>query len=108
MLSLGGFLNTWKWPLIGLALAAAFSAGWLVNGWKHEADRAAALDDLIAEQKKNWDDAVKEEAKRIAGQAEREAETETVIEEVIRYVEADSGHCRIGPDSVRSLNRLRK
>ncbi len=101
-------LANWKPIAFALAFVVGIGIGWTVNGWKHEADRAAALEDLIAEQKKNWDDAVKEEAKRIAGQAEREAETETVIEEVIRYVEADSGHCRIGPDSVRSLNRLRK
>ena len=102
------FLNNWKATAAVLALVAAFSAGWLVNGWKHEADRAKALDDLIAEQEANYQAAVSAEAERLSRQRDNERETETVINEVIRYVEADSGHCRIQPDSVRALNRLRK
>jgi hypothetical protein len=107
-MSLSFLLANWKPIAFALALVAAFGAGWTVNTWKHEADRAAALEALKEKQEENWAEAVQKEAERIAGQAERERETETVIEEVIRYVEADSGHCRIGPDSVRSLNRLRQ
>lgn len=101
-------LANWRPIALALAFVVGIGIGWTVNGWKHEADRAAALEALKEKQEENWAEAVKEEAKRIAGQAERERETETVIEEVIRYVEQDSGRCRIGPASVRSLNRLRK
>lgn len=105
-MNLASLLGNWK--LIAIALLVGIGIGWTVHGWKHEAERAATLDKLIAEQEENWAEAVQKEAKRLAGQAERERETETVIEEVIRYVEADPERCGIGPDSVRSLNRLRK
>lgn len=101
-------LANWKPIAAALALLAAFGAGWQVNTWKHDAERAAALEALKAKQEENWAEAVQKEAKRIAGQAERERETETVIEEVIRYVEADSGRCGIGPAGARALNRLRQ
>lgn len=102
----GKLLGNWK--LIAIALAVGVGIGWTVNGWKHGAERAAALDALKAKQEENFDQQVAEAAKLIAEKNERERETETVIEEVIRYVEADPDRCGIGLGAVRSLNRLRK
>lgn len=102
------FLNNWKAIAAVLALAAAFSAGWLVNGWKHEAERAKALDDLIAEQEANYQAAVSAEAERLSRQRDNERETETVIKEVTRYVKGKCDGPVLGPDGARALNRLRK
>lgn len=101
-------LANWKPIAFALAFVVGIGIGWTVNSWKHEAERAAALDTLIAEQDENYRRAVNEEAARLSRQRENERETETVIEEVIRYVEADSDRCGIGAAGARALNRLRK
>lgn len=105
-MNLASLLGNWK--LIAIAVLVGIGIGWTVHGWKYDAARTAALEALKAEQEENFDKQVAEAAKLLAEKNERERETETVINEVIRYVEQDSGRCRIQPDSVRALNRLRK
>ena len=103
-------LAGWKgYAAIALAcLVLGIGTGWTVNTWKHEAERAAALDDLIAEQKENYDASVRSEAARLSRQRENEAQTETVIKEVTRYVQGKCEDPVLGPDGARALNRLRQ
>ncbi len=91
--------------LAGAALVVAFGAGWKVNGWRVDAELAAAREDhaeTVATLEQRLDAAVSSAATESA-EAIVEVRTETieVIKEVIRYVETTPASCTLDAGWVR-------
>lgn len=92
--------------IYAVVLAAGFLAGWTVNQWRIDADRADVLVDVrkIEQLEQERADAIGRAA--AAERAVLDAEARVVIKEVIKYAESpNAGRCDLSGDWVRTHNQ---